>query len=458
MRDREIDTMNTSSIDLICCALGALLMLMLFVSTLVRAKIERSARSRGQEMEQTQGKRGADEGFDIAPPDPLIATLEWTGLATLPLQLSAFPPAVQDEQTVPQLARALTEQEGLLRLENATYFGFFDRRAGRRDTYRLRLVVPCGSRSPLAAATDSKRPPGQAPDQSGIRAWQFRVDYPQAVPKIEKAHDPVLVLKAAFSRAAKLELHIWSGTTPWNGVGPMPLPAPEGSTQALITLKDLAAEAARSNQKIGLDLVRAVIRSRRAARTITPGQAGADSPAIAFHEPGEGQMRAIWISGFQPENVSSRRGAALVKLWADTILPELVAVAANPPTDTNTQHAAALKIISSIENARKRHVAGLAADEAIRWDDLTSGAIDRAVPGSGGWLGIARDYAAVYSGSDPVRGGNVEATFTIKEYPRSATGAPQAPRTWKFNVHGKPGSHRVQLGPGSSVLFSLPRS
>jgi hypothetical protein len=89
MRDREIDTMNTAFIDLICCALGSLLMLMLFVACLARAKADRSVRMSVPGLDRQAGLDWGDEGYEAAPPDPLIVVLEWDRPAKYPPRVIA---------------------------------------------------------------------------------------------------------------------------------------------------------------------------------------------------------------------------------------------------------------------------------------------------------------------------------------------------------------------------------
>lgn len=196
MSDREIDTMNTSSIDLICCALGGLLLIMLFVATLVRAKAENSALEPRQGGEERGNRAAGLSGLREAPQRLMLITLRWTGRAKYPPQLLAYPPAWKDgklgrrddaELRSASAENALTEARGLVRIPHGdSFYGFFSRKAGRGgDGGSVELIVPRASR--------------HAPD------WKFVLVYRDDTAAISPLGvDPRKTLEQAFA-----EMNAW---------------------------------------------------------------------------------------------------------------------------------------------------------------------------------------------------------------------------------------------------------
>src|SRR4051812_35506561 len=138
VKDREIDTMNTSFIDLICCALGSMLMLMLFVACLIQASASKSPRAQAPAEQEKSGLDKLDEGFEVAPPGAMLVTVEWEGDVRYPLRVLASPPlpgqsglAAQRVVKVSEGKFALTEENGLARVTGDagtdSYFGFYER-------------------------------------------------------------------------------------------------------------------------------------------------------------------------------------------------------------------------------------------------------------------------------------------------------------------------------------------
>src|SRR5436309_3058881 len=102
MGEREIDTMNTSFIDLICCALGSMLMLMLFVACLLKASALKDAAAAQEQSVETKASQPVDTGYQPAPPSPTMVTLTWKKPAKHPLTLIAYPPLIRDPATEDQ--------------------------------------------------------------------------------------------------------------------------------------------------------------------------------------------------------------------------------------------------------------------------------------------------------------------------------------------------------------------
>ncbi len=210
MSDREIETMNTSSIDLICCALGGLLLIMLFVATLVRVKAEQAVLEGSASEEAQVGKTEGAWGFETAPPRPMIVTLNWVGRARFPPEIKAYPPRIEAGKPRPQEGVALDETNGMARPKGGgTFVGFFERKANDNGG-QIQLVIPRGSRDPSHASS-----------------WRFRLIYaPLNGRKIGPALDPAASLQNAFER-----LREWSkdgAETVWP-IGPDPGREPDAS-------------------------------------------------------------------------------------------------------------------------------------------------------------------------------------------------------------------------------------
>ena len=185
MTDREIDTMNTSAIDLICCSLGAMLMIMLAVATLVRTQAERQAATASDlAADPAEGSNvSPDDGLFRPPPVPLLVALTWDRPPQSPLELTAFPPEFAATGPGWQVLKGLTKQQGLVIVGKDTYVGFMDRRSGRAKP-SVRLVVPKGGRSAAADAELLRlsRPGAARPLWSKdppAKFWRFRVRYPE---------------------------------------------------------------------------------------------------------------------------------------------------------------------------------------------------------------------------------------------------------------------------------------
>jgi hypothetical protein len=210
--DREIDTMNTSSIDLICCALGGVLLIMLLVATLERAKAERAALAADKGASDKGNQAAGLEGLRDAPPSLLVAELQWDKPARYPPQLLGYPPVWAGTGPKPREPAkldnnaALTASRGLVRVaEGGPFYGFFDRKPGRgTQGSKVELVVPRGSRHALL--------------------WRFKVFYPNNATAVPiSGTDPVRSLRDAIA-----EMKAWAKQAggSWQD-GPTPPPKKE---------------------------------------------------------------------------------------------------------------------------------------------------------------------------------------------------------------------------------------
>ncbi|MBX9624484.1 MAG: hypothetical protein K2X82_11805 [Gemmataceae bacterium] len=447
MTDREIDTMNTSSIELICCALGGMLMLMLFVATLVRAKVERKTADAGDE--QRAGLDATDEGYFTAPPDPLLVVVEWKGPAKYPPQLIAFPPIMANGRAsaMPEAAlkdeNGLTESRGTVRTRDGDSFvGFFDRkpRDGRTE---LKLVVPGGSRSAVADAWRRKeliqqavalggRPSAGDLGKGHVDLWQFRVRHPDAA-------DDVLAekLTAAYAAADKLELRLWEQQVQWNGMPPRPLPPVVSPTLVPkgVLLRDC---------KVGLNSAAAVREVLAAGQPTDPAVlAVASDPG---GDPPEFKVTCVAGFGRTAPDPAARREPLLAELWLTTVLPSLVDAAHDPRPAAAERHARAIKLAAAIDGrlkaANDKLKPGPGVDP-LTWADLTDGPPEQAVPGTRGVLIAVRDFAGKYAGTDPLRGRDDAIPFGLKV---KVQGRREV--VWA----GPTGATEV-LKPGAAVIF-----
>ncbi len=446
MTDREIDTMNTSSIDLICCALGGMLMLMLLVATLVRAKVERKATDAGDE--QRAGLDATDEGYFTAPPDPLLVVVEWKGAAQYPPQLIAFPPVVVNGRAVAMPdaelkdENGLTESRGTVRTRNGDSFvGFFDRkqRDGRTE---LKLVVPGGSRSAVAdawrrnellqqAVALGGRPPAGDLGKGHAGLWQFRIRHPDA------ADDELTKkLTAAYAAADKLELRVWEQQVDWNGVPPRPLPA--------------VVTSSLSDKLVALRTCPAGLNSTAAVREVLAAGQPTDPVVLAVASEPAGdppKFKVTCVAGFgrTAQDPAARREALLAEVWLTTVLPSLVKAAHDPRPAAAERHARAIELAAAIDArlkaANDKLKPGPGVDP-LTWFDLTDGPPEQAVPGTRSMLFAVRDFAGKYAGTDPLRG-------------RDAI-----PFGLKVKVQGRrevawagPTGAAEELKPGAAVLF-----
>jgi hypothetical protein len=455
--DREIDTMNTSFIDLICCALGSMLMLMLFVACLVRTTVGHTSRSSSDRGGGKKGgqEAGVDEGYEASPPEPLIASLEWSGLAKYPLQLVAYPPRFSKDELVTQGEVQLTAANGLARLEGGdTYFGFFDRKPAGADRWQLQLIVPRG-RSAAADAQFRSNVKNKGEKLTGAKApshtrhWRFEVVYPHG-PDGSAKNGPAIALAEAFESAPKFRLRVSSGETAWAEAGQVPLPGPTGEPKPGPPLREFPTAKERRPTPLTPEAIQAILGGQEGKPSLRVKKpVGEVPPFLQKRVEADGQVRGVradWVAGFGPP--AGERDVEFGKLWLTIILPELVLAAAHPPQTPAEQHQEALRIARVIDVELKKVNQKLfkARSVTLGWADVVGGAAAEAVPGSGALLGRVREYAALYVGTDPKEGGPITVHLKVEAYFTKES------QTWVT----KEGAQTAPLQPKGKVVFQPP--
>jgi hypothetical protein len=411
--DREIDTMNTSSIDLICCGLGATLLLMLFISTLVRSNIERAQRAPDSSTDANPGDDRADQGFYKAPPEPLVVTVKWENKAKYRLRLIAYPPQLQGGSAKRQKELELAEETGTVRVraidtaESDTHFGFFDRRPDKDGKFQLKLVIPGGCRSAAADALarralndpklseEEKEKHRTALEESHAQYWQFEVKYPDRELTSPRAKAVEEALQRAYDDAAAFNLVLRS---------------PEGPNQSKgVPLKSFAPD-------IDLENRITIEQFQNALQKLIGGKEGVP----------------VSLAGFEP--TGDRDARKISEVWREAVFPELVRAAAHPRDKANSLPASD-RISRALETAQ------------LEWEDLAE-ASEHFVPGSREWLGSVRKYASFYMGTDPVNGDKITVTLEVLAYKGGTLGEPWIEETTK--------KWEVPLSSPGSATFVYP--
>jgi hypothetical protein len=411
VKETEIDTMNTSSIDLICCALGGLLMLMLFIATLVRASSARGdAPDPADDGKEKENQKLNDEGFAVAPPQPLVVTVRWSGELKYPLTLTAYPPANTGTRPVPQDEKArkgLTEQKGDLVVARTSYFGFFTRKSKSAKEGNLKLVVPGGSRAGGADAASGAQK--KSPSPGHLEAWRFVVAYPNAAPKVrgEKADD---FLKRLFATPFKLVARTADVANP---ADPSPLDESSKASKEM-DLKPFAEKGAITLGRL------------HEALGGTPLRPKVPVARVPLAASGESHV------GFVVAPPDHPKYDALLELWLEAVLPAQAKAARLPPTATfEDRNTLALRVVRDVDDVMKKYNLELSFESVV--------------PGTGAWLQNLRDYAAAMVGTVPdTQAKSVKVWVTAVAHPEPAKPLVRV------------GTPQIELALGATAEFSLP--